>query len=573
MSGGFSVGGLITGLDSNSIIQQLIQLERQPILRLQDRISQLTFRQTAVRELRTTLTDLRNRAQDFQFNNIFSQFAATSSEESVLTAEISGSSPVSGSYSVNVIQLASATVATSSASLGSPIAPNATLENSGITTEIEAGTFSINGVQFTVDPTTNSLNSILNAINSSAAGVTATYNATTDRVTIANTAANDTSVINFGATDDDSNFLEVIRVDQATQTTGTGGSTEVTSTRNLGAIDPTDVLNTVNFAGGAITSGSFRVNGISINVDASVDSLSDILGRINDSDAGVTASYDASTDTIRVVSETLGSRTINFTSDSSNFLNITNLATATQTAGNDSQFTINGGATLTRNTNEVADAIGGVTLNLQSVGSSTVTVSVDDDAILEDVQEFVDEFNTSVAAIRELVGQGGLLENDSSIRFIEDFLRTNVFSSVAGISGKFKTLTEIGISTGDSFDSGSISELQIDEDAFREALRSNRGNVEDLFSNSSSTGIADLFFDYLDEATSTQGFLNERVRSNGIFDQQIRSLNDQIDRLEDRVAQKEQRLRLQFSKLEQLSATYQSQGAALSAIGGGLSIF
>ncbi|GMV93549.1 MAG: hypothetical protein AMXMBFR82_33270 [Candidatus Hydrogenedentota bacterium] len=573
MSGGFSVGGLITGLDSNSIIRQLIQLERQPILRLQDRISILTQRQTAVRELRTTLTDLRNRAQDFRFNNVFSQFAATSSEESVLTAEISGSSPVSGSYSVNVIQLASATVATSSASLGSPIDPNATLENSGITTEIEAGTFSINGVQFNVDPTTDSLDSILNAINSSAAGVTATYNAATDRVTIANTAASDTSVINFGATDDDSNFLEVIRVDQATQTTGTGGSTEVTSTRNLGAINPTDVLNTVNLAGGAIASGSFRVNGISINVDASVDSLSDVLGRINDSDAGVTASYDASTDTIRVVSKTLGSRTINFTSDTSNFLNVTNLATATQTAGNDSQFSINGGATLTRNTNEVADAIGGVTLNLQSVGTSTVTVSVDDDAILEDVQEFVDEFNASVAAIREIVGQGGLLENDSSIRFIEDFLRGNVFSTVPGISGTFKTLTQVGISTGDSFDSSSLSELQIDEDAFREALRTNRGNVEDLFSNSGKTGIADRFFEYLDEATSTQGFLNERVRSNGIFDQQIRSLNDQIDRLEDRVAQKEQRLRLQFSKLEQLSATYQSQGAALSAIGGGLSIF
>jgi flagellar hook-associated protein 2 len=573
MSGGFSVGGLITGLDSNSIIRQLIQLERQPILRLQDRISILTQRQTAVRDLRTTLTTLRNSAQDFRFNNIFGQFAATSSEESVLNAAISGQSPVSGSYSVNVIQLASATVATSSATLGSAIDPNATLANSGITTDIEAGTFSINGVQFTVDPTTDSLDSILSAINSSGAGVNATYNATTDRVTITNTAANDTSVINFGATDDNSNLLEVIRVNQATQTTGTGGSTEVSSTRNLGAINPSEELNTVSFAGGAITSGSFRINGISINVDASVDSLSEVLGRINDSDAGVIASYDASTDTIRVVSKTLGSRTVNFASDSSNFLNVTNLATATQTAGNDSQFTINGGATLTRNTNAVADAIGGVTLNLQSVGASTVTVSVDDDAILEDVQEFVDEFNASVAAIRELVGQGGLLENDSSIRFIENFLRTNIFSSIPGISGTFKTLTEIGITTGNSFESGSISELQIDEDAFREALRTNRGNVEDLFSNSGKTGIGDIFFSYLDEATSSKGFLNERVRSNGIFDQQIQSLNDQIDRLEGRVALREQRLRLQFSKLEQLSATYQSQGAALSAIGGGFSIF
>ncbi len=571
MSGSFSVGGLITGLDTNSIIKQLIQLERQPILRLQDRVSQLTQKRSAIRDLRTTLTDLRNRAQDFQFNNIFRQFAATSSEESVLTAEISSSSPVSGSYSINVTQLASATVASSGASLGSPIDPNATLENSGITTPIDTGTFTINGVQFNVDPTTDSLNSILSAINSSTAGVTATYNATTDQVTVENTAASDTSVINFGATDDDSNFLQVIRVNQATQTTNGSGSTEVTSTRNLGAIDATDALNTVSFAGGAVTSGSFRVNGVSINVDATVDSVSDILGKINDSDAGVTASYDTSSDTIRVVSDTLGSRTINFTSDTSNFLDVTNLTTATQTAGNDSQFAINGGATLTRNTNEVSDAIGGVTLNLQSVGSSTVTVSVDDDAILADVQSFVEEYNKSVAAIRDVVGQGGLLENDSSIRFIEDFLRSNVFSTVTGISGTFKTLTQVGLSTGDSFDSSSVSELQIDEDAFREALRTNRGNVEDLFSNSGKTGIADLFYSYLDEATSTKGFLNERVRSNGIIDQQLTALNDQITRLEDRASQKEQRLKLQFSKLEQLSATYKSQGAALSAIGGGFS--
>jgi flagellar hook-associated protein 2 len=298
-----------------------------------------------------------------------------------------------------------------------------------------------------------------------------------------------------------------------------------------------------------------------------------VLGRINDSDAGVTASYDTSTDTIRVVSNTLGSRTVNFTSDTSNFLNVTNLATATQTAGNDSQFSINGGATLTRNTNEVADAIGGVTLNLRSTGTSTVTVSVDDDAILADVQEFVDEFNNSITAIRSLVEQGGLIENDSAIRFIEDYLRTNIFSTVPGISGALKTLSAIGISTGDSFDSGSISQLQIDGDAFRDALRTNRTNVRDLFSNSGGTGVADSFFQYLDQATKTQGFLNARVRSNGIIDQQVESLNDQISRLENRVAQREQRLRLQFSKLEQLSATYQTQGAALSSISSGFNFF
>ncbi|MCC6490001.1 MAG: flagellar filament capping protein FliD [Candidatus Hydrogenedentes bacterium] len=570
MSGSFSISGLISGLDSATLIQQLMSLERQPITRLETRLTTLNQQREAIRELRTTLTTLRNTVQDFRFNTVFNQYAAASSEEDVLTAEISGSSPVSGSYSVEVIQLASATTANSSAALGSAINPNATLENSGIATAIEEGSFAINGVEFTVDPTTDTLNSILADINASAAGVTATYDSLTDRITIANSTAGDTSVINFswtGDADDESNFLRVVRLTGATQSTNSNGSTEVTSTGNLGAVSATDALNLVNFANGAVTSGSFKINGITINVDATTDSISDILGRINDSDAGVTASYDSATDTIRVVSDTLGSRTVNFTSGTSNFLDIVNLTTATQTAGRDSQFKINGGAVQTRNSNEVADAIGGVTLNFLSEGTSTVTVSLDDDTIVEDVQEFIEQYNASVTAIQDLVATGGVLAGDSSIRFIQDFLRSSIFSNVSGISGDYSSLAEIGFNTGDSFDSGSISALQLDEDEFREALRNSLSSVKSLFSNSGDTGIADLFFDYLDEATNTQGFLNERVRSNGIIEQQINSINDRIEQMEERLETKEARLRAQFTRLEQLSATYQAQASALSSIG------
>ncbi|MBM3290331.1 MAG: hypothetical protein FJY92_09285, partial [Candidatus Hydrogenedentes bacterium] len=547
---------------------QLISLERAPVSRLQAKISELNSSKDAVRTLRTTLQTLRNRAQDFRLTNLFNQFQAASSEDSVLTASISGESPVSGAYAINVTQLASATSASSSAKLGAAINPGAALSSSGIASEITAGTFTINGVQFTVNPASDTLTSIVNAINASAAGVTATYNAGTDTLTIANTAANNTSIINFGATGDTSNLLDVLAVSGATQSTNGNGSTQVTSTHNLGAIDPGDVLNTVSFGGGAVTAGSFKINGVTITVDPTTDSISDVLGRINDSDAGVTASYDSSTDTIRVVSDTLGSRTISFQAGTSNFLNVTNLVSATQTAGADSQFTINGGATLTRNTNEVADAIGGVTLRLLSTGTSTVTVSVDDDAIVEDVNDFITAYNDAVAGIREQTGESGTLAGDSSFRQIEDYLRGNIFNQIAGISGAFSSLVDIGIDTGDSFDSGALSPLQMDEDEFREALRSNRANVRNLFSNEDGNGIADIFFDFLDEATSTTGYLNERIKSNGSIDQQVQDINDRIDRMEDRIAQKEQRLRAQFRRLETMASQFQQQGASLSGMQG-----
>ena len=115
MGGLFSIGGLITGLDSNNIIAQLMELERQPIVRMEARIGGLETQQQAVRNLRTQLTTLQNRAQDFQLSNIFRQFLATSSQESVLTAEVLGENPVAGSFLINVTQLASATIGNSSA--------------------------------------------------------------------------------------------------------------------------------------------------------------------------------------------------------------------------------------------------------------------------------------------------------------------------------------------------------------------------------------------------------------------------------------------------------------------------
>ncbi|HOZ49430.1 MAG TPA: flagellar filament capping protein FliD [Candidatus Hydrogenedentes bacterium] len=571
MTTSFTTSGLITGLDTNSIITQLMLIERKPITRAEDRISVLKKQKEALGELRTQLFTLRNKFQDFRLNTIFDQYRAASSNEKALTVEISGSDPVIGSYAIDVLQLASATEASSSSVLGSPVNPNAAFNSSGIGQDVEGGIFSINGVQFSFDPDTQSLNNILGAINSSAAGVTATYDAVTDKVTFANTNDDDTSVIIFGGDDDTSDFLSAINITNATQSTGAGNKTYATSTRNLGAVNPADDLASVPFANGAVTSGTFRINGITITIDAATDSISDVLTRINDSDAQVTASYDTSGDTIKIVSNTLGSRTIRFESGTSNFLDVTNLTAATQVAGNDARFTVNGGAAQTRNTNEVSDAIGGVTLNLLSVGASTVTVSGNDDAVVEKLNEFLTAFNDSVDKIRELTGSDGALAGDSSLQAIENYLRSGVFAQVTGY-GDYKSLPEIGITTGDSFDSSAVAHLQLDEEAFREALRDDRLNIRNLFANTANTGIADTLYSYVDEISRTTGFLNARAKSNGSIDVQIRDLNDQIDRIEERVTKKETRLRTQFANLEKISATYQQQSSALSALASTYSI-
>lgn len=569
MSGPISAGGLITGLDSESLIRSLLQLERQPINRLQQRIGRLEKEQEAVRGLRTTLQTLRNSTQDFRFNDIFDSFAATSSTPEVLKASITSDSPVTGAFAINVQQLATATQAVSDGFVGGPIDTGAALDSSGITKTITAGEFFINGVQFSVDPAADSLDDLLSAINGSAAGVTATYDATSDTVSIANSTAGDGSFINFGSVDSTSNLLNVLNLSSATQSPDGGGTNTVTSTRNLGAIDPAVALNSSNFRDGAVTAGTFSVNGIAIAVDPATQSIYDVLRDINESDAGVTANYDTATDTIRVVSDTLGSPTVNFGSagDTSNFLDVVNLDTAVQTAGKDTQFTVNGGPVQTRNSNTVDDAIGGVSLNLQSVGASTVNVSNDDDATVEEISGFVEAFNTALSEIRNLTGSEGALRGDGGIRAIGSFLLNNIFDRVSGLNGDFESLLDIGISGGDDFNAETGLQLNLNEERFRAALQSDRANVRDLFANDGKTGIADTLFEFLDATAASGGFLHQRARSNGSLDQQIQTANDQIARIEDRLLMKENRLRRQFTNLEQLSAGFQNQASALSGIG------
>ena len=573
MSGGFSAGGLITGIDSASLISQLIQFERLPVFRVQDRISLLESQRDGIRDLKTQLFSLRNLVQDFRLDTVFSAFQTEPGDASVLTATPSGPNPAAGSYVIDVQQVATATLAVSSASVGAPIDPNVTLATSGIRLLVTTGTFTINGVTIGLDPNVSSLTGILGTINASAAGVTATFDAATDTVSFENSTPGDTTIINFGASADTGNFLEALNVVGAPQLTGGAGSTVVTSTGKLAAIDPSLILNTINFAGGAVVAGSFQINGTTLTIDPTVDSLSDVITRINDSDAGVTASFDQTTNTFRVVSNNLGSRTISFVSGTSNFLDVSNLTTALQTAGNDSQFTVDGGPVLTRNSNSISDVIGDVTLSLLTVGTTTLTVSSDTDSILEKVKEFITKFNESITSIRDLIGEDGDLKSDGTIRSIESRLRNTVFSQVSGLAGVFDSLAIIGITTGQGFNASAPFQLELDETIFKAALTTDRVNVEQIFTNSADNGVADRIFSFLDGITNTTGFLNERSRANGSIDKQIRNLNDRIEAMERRIAVKELRLRAKFASLERIISSLQSQGGALAGLSGGFQIF
>jgi len=561
MAGGLFVSGLISGIDTDVLIAQLMALERTPINRTRDRIGLLEDQQDAVRDIRTDLLTLFNRAQDFTLNNVFEGISGTSSDETVLTAEISSTVASRGSYAVQVTQLASATVAVSSSYLGTPVDPDATLEDAGFGLTPTSGTFTINGTQITVDATTDSLNDIIQDITNNT-DVTASYSAVTNKITLTNTDGGSSDIINLGADDDTSNFLEAGRLEGAFQS---GTPTTMESTVDISVVDPNATLDDV-FGIGTVSAGTFQVNGVTLNItDPSTETLNDILNDINSSGADVTATFDSSTDTIRVVSDTLGSRTINFTDGTSGFLAATNLDTATQTTGNDAQFTVDGQG-YTRNSNTITDVIGGVSFTLLSAGSSTVTVTDDVDTMVDTIESFVEAYNTAIGTIDDALAEDEALENDASIRMIMSYLRSSVFNIIDGATGEYRSLVDIGVSTGteDAFSSDTLNALQVDATALRDALNADRESVASLFINDSEDGIANIFEEYLRDVTSTTGFLQSRAGANGTIADQIESLNDRIDQLEQRLDQKEERLRRQFTQMEVMLSSFQSTSEFLT---------
>jgi flagellar hook-associated protein 2 len=105
---GIQVGGLASGMDTESIITQLMSIERVPRTRVARQQVTVQARQDALRAIDTKLTNLKLAAMDLRSAALWSpKQSITSGTEGVLSArQLSGAAP--GGYTVGVSSLASA---------------------------------------------------------------------------------------------------------------------------------------------------------------------------------------------------------------------------------------------------------------------------------------------------------------------------------------------------------------------------------------------------------------------------------------------------------------------------------
>lgn len=178
------LGGLVTGIDTESIIKASLQ----PIQQRIDRQSQLAeiveYRKQEYMSFNTKLLTLRTKSLDLKLESTFTSKEAVSSDESVLTATASADA-VNGVYDIKVNSLATRVAVNSTAALGSSgdatsIATQFGLDESAVVS------FTLKGSEGEVTLRSAagdfSMDDLIQGINDAEIGVTAWYDEGTDRV-------------------------------------------------------------------------------------------------------------------------------------------------------------------------------------------------------------------------------------------------------------------------------------------------------------------------------------------------------------------------------------------------------
>jgi flagellar hook-associated protein 2 len=220
--------GIGSNLDVNSIVTQLMAIEKQPINLLTAKEARFTAELSAVGSMKGALSSLQSAAAGLATASKFVPTKkATPGDATVLTASATSTAAV-GSYQLNVTQLAQANKLRSVA-----FATQATAVGSGTITiqfgSVAAGVFTANGnrgaTNIAIPAGKSSLTEIKDAINAAKAGVTASIvnDGTGYRLSLSSDFSGTENALKVTVADDDGNHTNASGLSQLVYDPATAG--------------------------------------------------------------------------------------------------------------------------------------------------------------------------------------------------------------------------------------------------------------------------------------------------------------------------------------------------------------
>lgn len=316
------------------------------------------------------------------------------------------------------------------------------------------------------------------------------------------------------------------------------------------------------------SSGSFAAGGetpVSVTINEGEDTLAEIAAKINDADAGVSATVlkDASGERLllrsKATGEENGFRITASDSDGNNtdasglsrlvYDGTSATGTTRSQAAQNALATINGVAIETAS-NTLGDTLPGLTLQLSQVTTTPVEidVSTDQDAIRANVQTFIDAYNSlnntlaTTTKYDESTKTAGTLQGDATAVGLQNAMRSMMRSSTA--SSPFSRLSDVGIEikTGGT--------MSLDAEKFSAALADLEG-LKDLFTvntgDTATEGFGRKIDAFADGLLATDGLVTTRKSS---LQKSMDRNSDEQDRVNDRAARAEVRYLAQYNAMD-----------------------
>jgi flagellar hook-associated protein 2 len=577
--------GVASGLDTAGIIKAMLDVQRQPLVRLQNRMTLMKSRKAAYADLGTALSGLLAKAQAFTLTSAGSARTATYATSSQMTA-VANSQATPGQYQVSIDRLATSTRATSTGSVGTAIDDASaagfmsTLALPGSVTAGQVGMV-VDGIVIKAtigNPATTSLadagaaiataiQTQLQATTDPAATVTASIVANHLEFSVTGAGGHD---LRFGVAGDTSNFLAVSGLAGVHAAT-LAGTSAVAGTAALGVVRTVTALDAAGLTGlASTTTGVITVNGTAVAYDTTVDSLGTILTRINNSAAGVVATVDRTTDKVIVSRKTSGAAALDIQDTSGTLAAALKLAPGTtnaQVIGQTSQVTI-GIKVVTSDSNIVSNAVDGVTLTLLNVSTSqaTLTVGVDATTISTAMTDLVASYNALADKLDTLtthaVGEPvAILQGESVVNGLGLSLRSALMTIGFGFTGSIRSLADLGVSTGGvGAKPGTTTRLQLDASKLLAAIADDPAAVGRLLS--AADGVIAPIAARLKQLTGSDGPIV--AASNGIASESRQNALDQT-RLQARIDLRSAALEAKFAALESTLSKLQGQLSQVQA--------
>ncbi|WP_163131744.1 flagellar filament capping protein FliD [Agarivorans sp. Alg241-V36] len=230
-------------------------------------------------------------------------------------------------------------------------------------------------------------------------------------------------------------------------------------------------------------------------------------------------------------------------------------------SASEARISVNG-IEATSNTNTFSDVISGVTLDVNTLTSSSTILEIkpDDDAAVESVRSFIDAYNKIISEIDKYSKPDKVLEGEDSSRkeLSGDAMFRSMKYSLGKMSttgfedpsqpGRVTTLYALGIEMDDS------GQLTLDEGQLKEWVNGDLDKLGEIFAG--ENGIVDTFYDFTKSYEQTGGVLASREDTTR---SQLKDLDYADLALKERMAEYESTLRAKYTAFDQTMGALNSQ--------------